>query len=469
MTSETLHGTVTPFPRTKGARHPGALLRLLGSLPPALLFGLLALLWAGLWAGSAGAQHLRIYHVDVDQGDATLFVSPSGRTLLVDSGKNGHGPRIRAVMDEAGVASIDHFVATHYHEDHYGGIDDLVEAGVAVANAYDRGDKAFVPVSKRSQATFTDYEEAVGSGATHLMRGETIPLDPEMLVTCIASGGVVLGEEDPEPGSTENDLSVALLVQYGGFRYFVGGDIEHVTEEKIAARELVTDVDVYQANHHGSHTSSSRPFLDDLMPSVVVISNGDHGGYGHPRRSTLDRLDNLPSPPTVLQTNKYLSGGLGGNVPDRFIADLEATDADGTIRMEIDLTASAFEVSYRDTTLRFALKRPSPPAHDVVIERLLPDPAGDEWIEEAITLRNDGPAPVDMTGWLVQDAAGRVWTLGSLGSIAPGSSATIQRNGMPMGLNNGAEEVVLLDPQGEEQDRFGYEGTVEGVWMETGR
>ena len=76
------------------------------------------------------AQTLRIYHIDVDQADATLIVSPSGQALLVDSGKNGHGSRIQTVMQVAGVTQIDHFVATHYHEDHYGGIDDLVNAGV---------------------------------------------------------------------------------------------------------------------------------------------------------------------------------------------------------------------------------------------------------------------------------------------------------------------------------------------------
>src|SRR5688572_21510617 len=90
------------------------------------------------------AQDLRIYHIDVEQGDATLFVAPGGKTLLVDSGKNSHGSRIKAVMDDAGVSQIDFFVATHYHEDHYGGIDDLVEDfNIPIVTSYDRGDKQF--------------------------------------------------------------------------------------------------------------------------------------------------------------------------------------------------------------------------------------------------------------------------------------------------------------------------------------
>ena len=80
-----------------------------------------------LHPATVSAQQLRIYFIDVDQADATLIVSPSGQTLLVDSGRNTHGPRLQAAMATAGVTQIDHFVATHYHEDHYGGVDDLVE------------------------------------------------------------------------------------------------------------------------------------------------------------------------------------------------------------------------------------------------------------------------------------------------------------------------------------------------------
>src|SRR5438093_751660 len=110
------------------------------TLLPALVF---LCTWSVSWA-----QNLRIYHIDVEQGAATLFVSPGGKTLLVDSGRNGHGSRIKAVMDQAGVTRIDHFVNTHYHEDHYGGIDELPrDLNVAIGAAYDRGDKQFLPLS----------------------------------------------------------------------------------------------------------------------------------------------------------------------------------------------------------------------------------------------------------------------------------------------------------------------------------
>jgi beta-lactamase superfamily II metal-dependent hydrolase len=99
---------------------------------------------------------------------------------------------------------------------------------------------------------------------------------------------VVLTEDPPHHGTDENDMSISLLIQYGRFRFFIGGDIHKETEKKIADRDLVFDVDVYKANHHGFHTSSFVEFLNDMKPTVVLFSNGDRTDYQHPRQVTLD-------------------------------------------------------------------------------------------------------------------------------------------------------------------------------------
>jgi competence protein ComEC len=113
-------------------------------------------------APPASPQDLRIYHIDVEQAAATLFVAPGGKTLLVDSGKNGQGAKLKAVMDQAGVTQIDLSVCTHYHEDHFGGIDDLVDLGVTVAQAFDRGDKDLL--SAEGVATWVRCQRIVGCG-----------------------------------------------------------------------------------------------------------------------------------------------------------------------------------------------------------------------------------------------------------------------------------------------------------------
>ena len=423
------------------------------------------------WLGVAEAQTLRIYHIDVDQGDATLVVSPGGQTLLVDSGKNGHGDRLRAAMQTAGVNQIDHFVATHYHEDHYGGIDDLTQApAITIVNTYDRGDKLFLPTSRTESRTYRDYDTAVGSRARHLTRGMRIPLDPLVSVTCISAGGVVLNEQDPtHHASDENDMSISLFIQFGNFYYFIGGDIERPTEQKIADHDLVMDVDVYQANHHGADNGSTEDFLADLQPNVIIISNGSNRTYRHPRSTALARMRQIDSNPSIFQTNKYLNAANddGGNVPDQFIADLESSDSDGTILLTVDQAAGTYEVSYRSMTHTFPIKNRA--AGSAVIESLLPDPInGPDRIFEEVTLRNTGSLAINMDAWFLRDQSDRVWTLSGMGTIAPGSSATVRRNAMPMSLNNNGDTIRLIDPSNSEIDSFTYNDSQGGMRIQTG-
>lgn len=419
-----------------------------------------------LWLATvpAAAQSLRITVIDVDQGAATLFVAPNGRTLLVDTGNNGHGSRLKAAMQHAGVTQIDELVITHYHSDHYGGADDLVgpPGAVTVANVHDRGDKSFLPASKRAEPTFVGYETALGHRAHHLMRGEAIELDPSMLVTCVASGSVVLGEAPIHHGPDENDMSIGLLIQFGTFRYFVGGDMHEYTEDKIAAQDLVMDVDVYQANHHGSHTSTADNLLADMRPTLVVISNGNDGGYEHPRQVTLNKFTAMNPRPTVLQTNKYLKGGAGGNVPDDFIADLVPAGAEGDIVLTVEANG-AYAAGYRGMTRQFQSKpRAGTAAPAVSIVSLLPNPVGDDRMLEEVELRNNTGAAIDLTGWFLRDASGRVWSLSSLGQLATGATATIQRGGMAMSLDNDGDTVELLNNLGATVDQATYGPTVEG-------
>jgi competence protein ComEC len=417
---------------------------------------------------SVFGQSLRIYHIDVEQGDATLFVSPSGKSLLIDCGKTGHGPRIKSIMQRAGITNIDFFVNTHYHEDHFGGIASLVNSGTTIGLAYDRGDKEYLTSSKLKEKAYKEYDSLVGKNATHLMRGESIPFDESVAVTCYASGGVVQNEVEKIPGVDENDMSITLLIQYGAFRYFIGGDISDTTERKIAERDLVTDVDVYHTDHHGSRTSSLPDLMQDLRPGVIIISNGNNATYQHPRQTTLNYFETMNPKPLVFQTNKYLRGGLGGNVADEFIGDPTTVDSNGTIMITVDLAANDYIVSYRNESDTIQIKGGTVKAPQLVIKSLLPNPVGEDRELEEVTLLNKGPAPISTTNWYLQDREGRVWSLVSLGTINPNQSATIKRNGMAMNLNNSDETVYLYDPNHLLADQFSYTRSKEGAVIDTG-
>jgi beta-lactamase superfamily II metal-dependent hydrolase len=422
------------------------------------------------WAPLGSAQTLRIYHIDVEQADAALIIMPNGKTLLVDSGKNRQGSRIKAVMDLAGVTRIDAFVNSHYHEDHFGGIDDLVKMGVSVLETYDRGKKEFVDEEEKQKPTFEGYMAAVGEDAHALRPGDTIDLDPLVTVRCIAASGFVIGEADgPPPTHEENDLSVSILVTFAGFKAFFGGDTHLPTEVKIAALDLVTDVDLYKSDHHGSDTSSSQALMDDLQPSLIVISNGSNGTYRHPRLSTLQRYTTLLSAPVILQTNKCKKSAPCGNMPDAFIADPQSSDKDGTILITVDAVTSSYTARYGNTVRPFSIKNPTGPqptaTSTVVIESLLPNPVGADEQREEVTLRNQGTSAISLAGWRLRDRSGLHWDLS--GTIAAGQSTTFRRNGQAMTLNNQGDEIVLLDQSSTERDRFSYTSSTEGTLNRT--
>jgi beta-lactamase superfamily II metal-dependent hydrolase/PKD repeat protein len=246
---------------------------------------------AGL-AAAASAQELRIYHLDVEQGDATLVVSPDGRALLFDGGPNGAGTnRVIPRLETLGVLSLDYTVASHYDADHIGGLDEVMNAGYlpAVA-AYDRG-----PNTTKTTQSYFDYVEATGDRRRTIEPGEVIALGALVTLECVAVNGVTsLGASAGLTADDENDSSVALLLRYGDFEYLVAGDLTggglgtHDIEGMIAP--IARDVDALRVCHHGSATSSSLGLVERIRPDVALITCGTSNAYGHPDQGVLDRL-----------------------------------------------------------------------------------------------------------------------------------------------------------------------------------
>lgn len=269
----------------------------------------------GTWRPGA----LEIHHLDVGQADATLLVGPTGRTLLVDAGETrwdgDQGARtiaayLRGVL---GCQHLDRVLITHFHVDHAGypgegGLWRLVEGeGFTVGKLLHRDTSAF-----RGDGSGTiDRWEAYLAGAGRRLGPEVaragagqVDLGPGVAFRIVAvdgQGALKMGDfRAGRAPPNENDYSVAALVRFGAFDYFIGGDLSgewsaspygyaYHDIETVVARGL-PDVDVYRVNHHGSDHSSSPAFLAQIDPEVSIVSAGAGNPFGHPRPETVQRL-----------------------------------------------------------------------------------------------------------------------------------------------------------------------------------
>jgi len=293
-----------------------------------ILWAIVAML-AALGASRAHAE-LSIHIIDVGQADACLIISPAGGTMLIDAGDNGDGSGIVVpYLQNYGLQALDYIVATHYHSDHIGGIDEVVSyLGIdsVRVSAYDRGWSYTSP-------TYTSYAAAVAAKRATITDGQVIDLGGGVTVTCVAVNGNGVLSPPFDTQYNENDLSVALVLEYtNGFRFFTGGDLsgrtsgDYIDIETSVGPE-VGAVDIYRVNHHGSFTSSNSSFLSKLLPSVSLISLGDDNPYGYVHQEVMDRLIAYGS--NVYQTE----GGVGAVIPPG-----RGRVVDGDIVVEVDST-----------------------------------------------------------------------------------------------------------------------------------
>jgi len=277
-------------------------------------------------------RYLRIIHLNVGQGDATLVIGPDGTTVLIDAGEPKYAKSsIKPALTTLGVSRLDYIIATHFHRDHIGGFEHLGDFTDASTVIYDRGDcvgeaGCFAPPKLTTPSgrstTYGKYLTALkGSYKRVGMDTPTISLGAGATIRFVAAGGAVWGETVSTAGSDdENAQSVALVITHGGFSYFIGGDLtgggnsKRDVESVVAS--LVGNVDVYQSNHHGSPTSNNQLFLEALRPEVVVISVGDGNSHHLPKRSVLNRFRALMDThglKRVFMTNDGNIGGVGPN------------------------------------------------------------------------------------------------------------------------------------------------------------
>ncbi|MCB1033119.1 MAG: MBL fold metallo-hydrolase, partial [Acidobacteria bacterium] len=271
--------------------------------PRPLLRGSIVLGLVAALAAPASAQYLRIYYPDIEQGSSTLVVSPTGKALLMDAG-TGLNPTDEAVEDfindlaDAGiVTSLDYVIASHYDEDHIGRLENVFQLGPVVPTtiAYDRGTFGSTP----STFAYNDYAFSAGMyNRTTIDPFTVLDLGGGVTVRCyVVNGDLPNGtsEDISVSGQFENSASVAVVVHYGDFDAWIGGDLTGnidfgVADVESAVAPFAGDVDIYTFNHHGSRSSSTAAFLNTLKAEVGINQNSASNNFGHPTTEVVNRF-----------------------------------------------------------------------------------------------------------------------------------------------------------------------------------
>jgi competence protein ComEC len=303
-------------------------------------------MWLALVATIATAQNqssktLDMYVVDTEGGHAVLYVSPSGESLLEDTGNPGgrDTDRIMEVIKSAGVTQLDHVILTHYHVDHVGGLAELAKR-IPIKHYIDHG----VTVEPHEQVP--DFQKTYAelySAAKHTVvkPGDKIPFGG-VDITVVTSAAQVIktplpGGGKPNPACAdfkprdesrvdpENPQSVGVVYTFGKFRTVNLGDYTWNAEQNLMCpNNPIGKVDLYLTSHHGIDQSGSAALVHGLEPKVAIMHNSTRKGGAV---QTMQVLYSSPGLEDIWQIHWAYAAGMEWNTPGVFIANPEDPEA----------------------------------------------------------------------------------------------------------------------------------------------
>lgn len=249
---------------------------------------------------------LKVYFIDVGQADSIL-ITTNGENMLIDAGNNEDGEKLTAYLHNLGINNFKYVVGTHAHEDHIGGMDNIIN-NFSIENF-------FMPDAITTTKTFEDVLDALENKQLAFTTPE------EDATFSLANAKFTVLHIDGNQKDL-NDTSIVLKMVYGNTSFLFMGDATSEIEEKIITKNIQSDV--LKVAHHGSEYSSTTAFLKKVAPKYAIIEVGVNNTYKHPKDITLKKLQNIG-------------------------AKIYRTDEDGTIIATTDGTNITFETVRTDT------------------------------------------------------------------------------------------------------------------------
>ena len=225
-------------------------------------------------SSTSTSSNLEAYFIDVGQADSIL-IKNNNEAMLIDAGNNEDGEDVVKFIKEKGINKLNYVVGTHPHEDHIGGLDDVINSDIEIENV-------LMPKIQTNTKTFEDVLDAIsnkGLKITEPKKGDTFQIGE---ASCEIMTDSIINEKNL------NLSSITIRLQFGNNSMLLMGDSE-VENEKT---RTWPKTDVLKVGHHGSKTSSSNEFIKEISPKYAVIGVGKNNKFGHPNNGVLERLNN---------------------------------------------------------------------------------------------------------------------------------------------------------------------------------